>query len=257
MKCIEKTNPESLVQVLVEEISSKIERSIPVLFLVSGGSTAQLAVQICKTLNKRLAGKTGGLKWLMTFTLADERYGEIGHSDSNWQLLLNSGFLPQNFTTVPILQKDSGYPENMEDLETFDNSGDLKTIEETVLQFNDFLSDAVKRAQNNKLYIVGLFGIGEDGHTAGILPNSPAACLPPYGETYATGFKSSPFTRITIAPAFFNHINLATVWAGGEAKKPALKALFTEGSAEEVPARYLSLAKKTLIYTDQHITIGE
>lgn len=247
MKYIETTNSEPLEKLLIDEISSKLERNIPVLFLVSGGSTAKIAVHICDQLNKKFAGKTGGLKWLMTFTLADERYGEFGHNNSNWQFLLDSGFSPTNFSTVPILKKTAGAAE---------------TLEEAVSSFNSFLSDAVTRAENKKLYIVGLFGIGEDGHTAGILPHSPAAKLgasqrETSTETWATGFKSALFSRITIAPAFFQHIDLATAWAGGSSKKTALEALFTEGSPEEIPGRYLSLPKKTIIFTDQHLTSGE
>lgn len=242
MKYIETTNSEPLEKLLIDEISSKLERNIPVLFLVSGGSTAKIAVQIYKKLHKKFAEKTGGLKWLMTFTLADERYGEIGHSNSNWQLLLDSGFSPTTFSTVPILKKTAGLAE---------------TLEEAVSSFNAFLSDAVSRSLHKKLYIVGLFGIGEDGHTAGILPNSPATQFETYEKTYATGFESTPFNRITIAPPFFQHIDLAAAWAGGSSKKAALKLIFSEGLPEEIPGRYLSLPKKTIIFTDQHLTSGE
>jgi len=53
-----------------------------VLWLVPGGSNIPIAVEAMDMIRKEMSGLS--LKYL-TITLSDERYGSVGHKDSNWK----------------------------------------------------------------------------------------------------------------------------------------------------------------------------
>ncbi len=222
---------ESLAQRLV----SKLKSNCPVLFMVSGGSTAPVAAAVCADVAREFRDRSKILKLLMSVTLADERYGTVGHPDSNWRLLLECGLEPELFASFPILGEGSGT-----------NGGE----DADARAFGDMLADAAARRGHDALYIAALLGIGEDGHTAGILPGSPAAAISPEDPTYAVAYRSAIFNRITITPAFFRHMDLAVAYATGTNKRAAIDALRSEGPATEPPARLLSLARESVLYTD-------
>lgn len=225
---------------LVGKIAAKLRANSPVLFIASGGSTAPVAAGVCADLTGAFADRRKILKLLMSVTLADERYGPEGHPDSNWRLLLEKGLEPKTFASFPILKPTSG-AKGEEERDT--------------MAFADMLTDAAARREHDSLYVVGLFGIGEDGHTAGILPGSPAAAISVNDSVYATSYRSAIFHRITITPAFFRHIDLAVALAVGEKKRGAIDAVSSDGPATEPPARLISFARESVLYTDQ--TTGE
>lgn len=162
------------------------------------------------------------LRTNLAISLTDERYGLIDHQASNWRQLLVAGFNLPGATLNPVLK---GF--------------DLKT---SVTDFNTFLNIWLKRAS----YKVGLFGIGVDGHTAGLLPHSPALS----SSTLATSYQAPDFLRITITPAAIIHLDEAFVFAVGPAKWPTLKKLKTNLSLIEQPAQILKKIKKLTIITD-------
>jgi len=125
----------------------------------------------------------------------------------------------------------------------------------SVLRFNSFLSDSVLKSMTENLYIAGLFGIAQDGHTAGILPQSPASRLSMSDKQYASGYKSELFTRITITPAFFPHIDFAVAYAAGSAKIAVLESMNGEIPVQDQPAQLLKKTKETIIFTDMHLTL--
>jgi 6-phosphogluconolactonase/glucosamine-6-phosphate isomerase/deaminase len=96
-------------------------------------------------------------------------------------------------------------------------------------------------------YVIGLFGIGSDGHTAGILPNSPAVTA----AAEVAFYQASDYPRITISPVFFSKIHTAIVYAMGSAKLQALENLKQDLPAVLEPAQLLKQIPDTWIYTDQ------
>jgi 6-phosphogluconolactonase/glucosamine-6-phosphate isomerase/deaminase len=235
MHYVSPASPGLVTDNLVERIGSRIVQNVPTLFLVSGGSTADTAVDVCRKLLERFPNGTNKLKTLFTLSLIDERFGSDGHQDSNWKLLVDRGLETENFRTFPVLTLSNPGPED---------------FGAAVARFNSFLRGAVLKSARKELYIVTLFGIGSDGHTAGILPGSPASRMETSNDTYATGYQEERFKRITITPSFFPNIDCAVVYAAGPSKQPALNELLHEGPAEQLPARFLKLAKETLIFTD-------
>ncbi|HHU36206.1 MAG TPA: hypothetical protein GXZ47_03155 [Treponema sp.] len=226
-------------EALVSRILCNLEKKHPVLLLVSGGSAAPLGVSVCQDIETACENASFPQ---VTVSLIDERFGPMGHDDSNWTLLKKHGFAPHRLTGVPVLT---------ELCET------ESTFEKTTDAFNAFLSHSVSLKTTDNLYIVALFGIGTDGHTAGILPHSPPSLIPLSSPKFAAGFPSDVFKRITIAPPFFPHIDFAVVWASGSEKKIPLENLYRDIPGEKHPAQFLKLAKETLVVTNQDIKAHE
>lgn len=218
----------------ISRMSPNIEAGTPILFLASGGSTAGIAVSVCKRLEQSFRTRRKTLRRLLTVTLADERFGPVGHADSNWRYLLENGLQPESFNAFPVLV-----------------SGDHGSLdpEESARRFDAFLSESVLRRATEGLYIAGIFGLGTDGHTAGILPESPASRVPADSNVLAIEYSSPLHHRITVTPAFFAHIDFAAVGVLDQTKRQALENLSIEQDIVEQPVRAIDLARESIIYT--------
>lgn len=206
---------EGAAQRLADSLSQKLSKGEKLLWVVSGGSSVKLAVATRRALNKSLLEG-------LTVTLADERYGNADHPDSNWRELTLAGFDFSGLKTVPVLR-------NL----------DLK---QTVQQFNTNLKQLLESTQS----IIGLFGLGADGHTAGLLPASPALT----STNLAEGYRGPDFTRITITPAFMAKINEAYIYAMGSNKWPVLDTFETAVSSTSQPAQILKKIPHLVIFND-------
>lgn len=108
--------------------------------------------------------------------------------------------------------------------------------------------------------MVGVFGIGADGHTAGIAPNHDDFVNPLFGSDYANrlvGYcddSSRDFRRITLTPeAIRKYVKRAFVLVEGESKREVLEKFLSSRtqSAEDFPAALLKESgKRTTVYTD-------
>lgn len=225
----------ALSDLLVNEITDRLNRNMPVLLLASGGSTAKIAAQTCNTILERSGTRRSLLRWLFTLSLVDERFGAEDHPDSNWRRLVESGLITSSMTAIRVLhgQEDSK--------EAFAHETE---------RFNSFLEEAAVRHKAGHLFVAGVLGIGSDGHTAGILPDSPVSRQGSGNPPYAEGYKAGLFKRITITPAFFPHLDRVAVWAGGEEKRQALNNLLKDIPVWEQPAQLLKLSGHVTIHTD-------
>jgi len=71
-----------------------------VLWLVCGGSNIPVAVETMDAVRSRV-GKEELSR--LTVALTDERYGPVGHKDSNWEQLTERGFDFTGIATAPVL----------------------------------------------------------------------------------------------------------------------------------------------------------
>lgn len=200
---------------LAEIINQKLADNQKVIWLLSGGSAISIAVETASQLTKVNSSN-------LTIGLIDERYGPTHHNDSNWQQLEAAGFKIDDATYMPIL-----------------TGTDLKT---SIHQYNDFISQVA--AQNS--YKIGLLGIGSDGHTAGILPNSPAVD----SSQYVDGYQATDYQRITLTGKGLQVLDRALVYAAGTAKTAALKGLATPLPPTEQPAQLLKQIARVDVYND-------
>jgi len=207
--------PEAAAEFTARQILAALQTGRQVLWLVSGGSAIAVAVAA--------AAKLGAVPPShLTVTLADERYGAVGHADSNWQKLTAAGFTLANARLLPVLAGAD--------------------FSETTRVFNDRLAAEFKRAD----YVIALLGIGPDGHTAGILPSSPAVTA----TDLVAAYEGPDFQRITITPAAIGKLSEAIVYSVGANKWPALKQLRREIAVTDQPAQILKTLDKLTIFTD-------
>ena len=215
----ERVSWEAAVYSMADKVNKALEEGT-VLLLLSGGSNVKTAV----ALRERLA-----IKNELTVGLTDERYSEVGHSNSNWTAMLEAGFNTDKIKVLPVLE---GEP-----------------VEETTENYKDKL----RRAFQAHASIIGLFGLGADGHTSGILPGSPAV----ESTEIVMNYQAADYQRITTTPVSFRSIDTAFLVAYGENKKDPLEHLSVDVPIAKQPAQALKFITDLTIYNDQVGQAGE
>lgn len=205
---------EEIARYIAAHIQAKLDEGKKVLWLVPGGSAAEIAVAVRYSLTRNLQ--------TLTVSLTDERFGPDGHVDSNWEQLTRSGFNYDGLKRVPVL-----------------TGLDLAATTST---FNEFLTQALK--END--YSIGLFGMGADGHTAGILPGSPAI----ESKDFCVNYQGPDYIRITTTPWFIALLSEAFLFTSGEAKHRQLELLNQEVPLAEQPAQALKLVPMLTVFND-------
>jgi 6-phosphogluconolactonase/glucosamine-6-phosphate isomerase/deaminase len=207
---------------VANSVLNQLKSDKKVLLFLTGGSSISVGVKIAEILKEKA---DENLLQSLTVTLTDERYGLINHPDSNWHQLLEKGFSLPKAKIIPVLIDED------------------KNI--TVEKFNNNLNEEFTRAE----YKIGLFGIGADGHTAGILPESLAVSA----KDLAFGYETATFSRITITFKAIEKLDEIVVWAQGEDKWKVLKELQTDIDIIKQPAQILKKVPLLTIFSDMKI----
>ncbi|MEK7646707.1 MAG: 6-phosphogluconolactonase [Patescibacteria group bacterium] len=191
-----------------------------VLWLLAGGSNIPIAAEIIAKVRASVSSDT--LSHL-SLALTDERYGPVGHADSNWFQLQQTGYDLWGITTYPILR-------------------DL-SLKETIDAYD---RDAEKFLHSADV-IVAQFGMGADGHIAGLLPR----CSALQSSRLVDGYVGAPFTRISLTVPALHLVQIAYAFVFGESKKNALQNLHDKTlSLEEQPAQILKEIPEVYVYQD-------
>lgn len=226
-----KDNSKVGAQALAGKVVNSLKEGKKVLWLVPGGSNIPIAVEAMDMIRKEMGDLS--LKYL-TVTLSDERYGSVGHKDSNWKQLEDAGFNFDGVNKIPVLIG--------------------KSLEGTVSAYKKGIIKAMNEVATSEGLIIGQFGIGADGHIAGILPHSRAAA---YLEADHTGkdsplvcaYRSPPFIRITLTPVALNKVSAAYIFAFGSSKREAVERLRGQDlSIAEQPAQILKHLPEAYLY---------
>ena len=182
--------------------------------------------------------------------LVDE-YGPKGHVNSNEKMITESGFMPYlagaGVPFYPVLQ---------------DNKPGIEEMADNYDMTVRYLFAGFPKS-------VATLGIGMDGHTAGIAGNRPDVVGTPgfHNPMFDPEQKNllvSHFSdmqgmfkeRISLTFLGLSMIDVLIVMVFGNDKRETLEKVFTEGSEEDVPARFLKrpdIAKRTLLITDQKV----
>lgn len=206
-------------QDLAEHILTTLQEK-KVLWLVCGGSNIPLSVTVMNEILSRASKKELSN---LTVGLIDERYGEVGHPDSNWQQLFDAGFTTDSISTVPILTG--------------------KKLDETVTEYSNILEKEFAHS-----FVIAQCGIGQDGHIAGILPHSVAIT----DAVLVCSYESPPFTRVTITTHLFSKISIAYAFAFGESKRKVVRELTQEEiPLSDMPSQILKQLPLAYLYSDQ------
>ena len=210
------TSLATAARLIARHIDAPLAEGKKVLWLLSGGSAIKLAVEVAKIIkdNPYLAN--------LNVTLADERFGPVGHSDSNWQQLLDGSFSLPQAKLEPVLKG--------------------KSLNKTLTDYTDLLKNYSAQAD----YSLALAGIGSDGHTFGIKPGSPAID----SEKLVVAFRWNDYTRLTPTTKFLQLLDEVVVYAIGKEKQPQLEALEQDLPIAKQPAQALKQVKKLIVIND-------
>ncbi|MEO8105132.1 MAG: 6-phosphogluconolactonase [Candidatus Saccharibacteria bacterium] len=218
MQFIKTTDNELGSNSLYQRLAEHLERGNKVLWLVSGGSNIDLSVAIMQRLSPSLTAN-------LSILLADERFGPVGHPDSNATQLLAAGFNHKQATILPILLG-------------------VSTLDDSIRRYEDLARQAFSEAD----YVIGQFGIGSDGHIAGILPGSPAVS----SRDFVAAYQSNPYTRLTLTARALKRISVAFVFAYGDDKREALEKLRDSTlSYDAQPSQILKELPEAYVYNNQ------
>lgn len=205
-----------VAEFISDQILKQLEQNKKVLWFVTGGSGIAVASEVSKILINKSHSK-------LTVMLTDERYGDLDHINSNWHQLTELGFVLPEAKLIPIL--------------------DGNTRTETTNKFNENLKTELEKAD----YKIGLFGVGADGHTAGILPESEAVS----SEDLAYEYSTPAFERITMTPKAIKMIDEIIVFMKGEEKWKVVEDLLNkEIELNKQPAQILKQVPLLTIFTD-------
>jgi 6-phosphogluconolactonase/glucosamine-6-phosphate isomerase/deaminase len=212
-------NISTAVSALQSKLITELKKDINVLWIISGGSNTAVTVSIMDELPADLTAR-------LTIIPVDERYGPIGHENSNIQQLLDGGFVAGQARLISVLQPDL-------------------SLQATADAFNLIVQAEFAKAQ----VIIGQLGIGPDGHIAGILPDSPATAV---NDKFVTAYLSDPYQRITMTFQALEKITVDYSIAYGAAKKTALQQLHnSELPLSKQPSQILRKLAEVYIYNDQ------
>lgn len=213
-----KSTPAQAISTLADRLNDRLSDGAKVVWLVSGGSNIKLSVEVLAKLKKL---GPDNLKIL----LSDERYGDFGHKDSNLFQLRQAGLdLPDGMIYGPITKHKLPFKEAVDNYEA-----------------------VFTQAMDWADYSVGQFGIGADGHTAGILPNSPAA----RSLRLVIGYEAQDYQRITMTAKAIKLLNVAYALAFGTSKTEPLEKLRDQNlSVEDQPAQIFKQLTEAYIIND-------
>jgi len=216
MKITKTEDIQIVAEFLTNSIINQLNAGKKVVWFATGGSAIAVASLASKSISKVPHDK-------LVVMLTDERYGSLHHPDSNWQQLLNKGFDLPEAKLIPILTGDNR--------------------DETVEKFKKNLETELNTAD----YKIGLFGVGSDGHTAGILPGSPAVD----STDLAFGYDSEKFERITMTPRAIKMLDEIVVYMQGEVKWPVIDDLREKDLPLSIqPAQILKSAPLSTVFSD-------
>lgn len=213
---------ENGVAALTERLTRELAADKKVLWLTSGGSNIAASVQVMQGIPETLSQ---GLSVMP----ADERYGEPGHANSNWQQLMEAGFMPREATLLPVLKTNQSF--------------------EQAAEYYDALTETAFASHD---IIIIQLGIGDDGHILGILPDSPVIQAE---ETLVFGYQSIPYQRLTLTFKALRQATAVYGFAFGDNKRLALSDLKNKAlPLSQQPAQILKELGEAYIYNDQ---VGE
>jgi len=190
------------------------------LLLLSGGSSLNVARAMFEKLPKTTLGK-------LTVGQIDARFVSIDDPASNW-LQIEKLPLPINDLRGAVSILSMG-----------------EEPSEIAANYSARLEEMMEEADK----IFGLYGIGPDGHLAGMLPQkNPEEFTRFVDGRLVVSYKARDFTRITTTDALLARLDKAYVFACGPQKAEAVAKLNEDLFPREHPAQFIKDAPEAIVY---------
>lgn len=215
-----------LAEALAATLSAALQAHERVIWLIPGGSNVPISVEASRLIEPTLTDK-------LVLMQTDERYVDWTSPDCNWEQLLSAGLSTSAASIYPIL------------------SPEQRSLEQVVADYQQVVEREFAAAD----CVVGQFGVGADGHIAGIKPHSPAST----SDALMAGYQAEDFTRVTLTFPALRQLAVARTFAHGEAKRPVLEQLAgtNKTSLADFPMGVLREITDSIIYNDQLASEGE
>ena len=214
---IAKGDQETVSSYIAEQILAQLNTGKTVAWFVSGGSNIPVELATLEKLKYTQNPEK------LHIVLVDERFGPVGHANSNWQSMNLKEHNSAGHTLHPML-------------------ADGDTIESATQRYDD----TVAKLLADGAYTIGQFGLGADGHTAGLLPGNPVM---ESTDLYAH-FEGPDYMRITATPKLIGRLDECILYASGDDKAQAFADMLRPGDASVVPSRILQNVQKLTILSD-------
>jgi 6-phosphogluconolactonase/glucosamine-6-phosphate isomerase/deaminase len=218
MEFIRLNNIDECAEPLADRLTEELEAGKKVLWMVSGGSNIPVAVAAMEQIPDDLTEH-------LSVCLVDERYGLVGHADSNGKQLDDAGFKHKKARVSYVLAPGLN-------------------IQETTEQFALELRTSFEAAD----IVIAQLGMGPDGHVLGILPDSPAV----ESEELVVHYVADDYKRITpTVKCALEHIYAAYVFSFGAGKHAQLEKLRdADLPVATQPAQLLKHLPEAYVYND-------
>jgi 6-phosphogluconolactonase/glucosamine-6-phosphate isomerase/deaminase len=201
---------------VVEQVMKRLGKNEKVLWLVPGGSAMDVALKAAEEL------KDVPNRDKLVITLTDERYGLVGHPDSNWRQLDEKGFMIPGARLLPVLEG--------------------KSLEQTALDYSAFLDDEIDKAD----FSIALAGMGADGHIFGIKPGSPSVD----SQHGVQGYEWDDYVRLTPTVNLLKKLDKTVMYVTGSEKHRQIEALEKDLPEAVQPAQQLKRLSDVVFFND-------
>jgi len=231
-------NKELALEKATAKLNTVLAHSVekPVLLFLSGGSSLALLEGLA---TENLNSKT-------TIAVLDERYSSDPKVNNFAQIVISSFYLKAKERGAHFIDTRIQNGESQEDL---------------AIRFNNALTKWFHTNPNGVL--VATAGIGPDGHTAGMIPNTnkPKSWFHSlfdngqnsYVASYTSEQNEYP-KRVTTTLNLMRKIDDAIIYAVGENKREAINHMIdSDANLSETPARILNEIADAIVFTDLKI----
>ncbi|GAC1390825.1 MAG: hypothetical protein NVSMB46_01360 [Candidatus Saccharimonadales bacterium] len=219
MKII-KTDAQHASEEFTAYLNQQLAAKKTVCWFIPGGSNLTHVVSILQNVHNRS---------LLSISLTDERYGPYGHRDSNWFQLKELGASLRDIHTFAVIRPGS-------------------SLEETTQYYDTFARSLIHDSDIS----ICMLGMGQDGHIAGILPQSEAA---KDVLNYVHNYSAPPFERITLTFKAISACTTVFCFAYGAGKDKILTDFESNKALPVVlPVQFLKELPHAYLYNE---LIGE
>lgn len=180
------------VEAAVDALASLDEG--PAHLFISGGSSFEVFVQLDEQLGDQVASQ-------INLYQVDERYGPVGHKDSNWTMM--DGIDTERYASVhPVLQDDS-------------------LAGPTAENYDVIVSDAIE----DDAPAVAILGVGDDHHVSGVKPMPEDEFEALFSDANFVDYEWDDFSRLTTTLEALRQFDRLVVFASGPAKAEVIDTL--------------------------------
>ncbi len=218
-------------QAASSRLFAELQDSRPILFLSAGGSALELLAS-----EQSVSGQ-------LTVGVIDERYSSELQSSNTLQFQ-ETAFYRHNHNKLAHISAVPLTDEPLEDWAT---------------RYEQVITDWQRQHPEGK--IIATLGVGADGHTAGIFPQTSSEIFNTLFEgerlvtAYDVGEQNRYRLRLTVTDTFLQQkIDMAVIYACGPEKGNVLKSIATNKTAKyEIPGVLLNRLTNATLFTDQTV----